>query len=354
MVVISALFENIAMSKSTDKKDLPMTSADQTRNKTWRLSPDLLGFINLDGSFFETNPAWQTVLGWSEEEIRSKTFVDFLHPDDIERTLALFEHMKQGGSALHFENRYQCKDGSYRWLSWVAVQEGDVFFCSARDITNNKEQLNMLKTAQDALKASEQRLRLALDIAGIGIWEWDMVSDKVAWDQRQFELFGLPKVEGNIPLSATTDVIHPDDREMLNETAKKVFEGGESALSEFRVIHPDGSIRWLLGRSNIIEFDETEKTRLLVGVNMDITEAKETELALRQSTNDLALVNIKKDKRTESLIAANKELEFQSIEKDKRSDELFLANIEKDRRADAPYSCQPKFSYSYQAACGSA
>jgi hypothetical protein len=63
MVVIGALFENIAMSKGTDKKDLPMTSADQTRNKTWRLSPDLLGFINLDGSFFETNPAWQTVLG---------------------------------------------------------------------------------------------------------------------------------------------------------------------------------------------------------------------------------------------------------------------------------------------------
>jgi PAS domain S-box-containing protein len=241
--------------------------------------------------------------------------------------------MKQGGSALLFENRYQCKDGSYRWLSWVAVQEGDVFFCSAHDITNNKEQLDMLKTAQDALKASEQRLRLALDIAGIGIWEWDMVSDQVAWDQRQFELFGLPKVEGNIPLSATTDVIHPDDREMLTETAKKVFEGGESALSEFRVVHPDGSIRWLLGRSNIIEFDETEKARLLVGVNMDITEAKETELALRQSTNDLALVNTKKDKRTESLIAANKELEFQSIEKDKRSDELFLANVEKDKRA---------------------
>ena len=312
MVVISALFENIAMSKSTDKKDLPMTSADQTRNKTWRLSPDLLGFINLDGSFFETNPAWQTVLGWSEEEIRSKTFVDFLHPDDIERTLALFEHMKQGGSALHFENRYQCKDGSYRWLSWVAVQEGEIFFCSARDITHDKEQSVMLKTYQDALKSSEQRLRLALDLAGIGIWEWDMVSDQVTWDQRQFELFGVPEVKGKIPISATTDVIHPDDREKLNETAKRVFEGGEAARSEFRVVHQDGSIRWLLGCSGIIQIDESLKPRLLVGVNMDITAAKETEIALRKSANELDVANKKKDKRAAELILANQNLVLRS------------------------------------------
>jgi PAS domain S-box-containing protein len=306
-----------------------MTSIDQTTTKMWRLSPDLRGLVNLDG-FFETNPAWQAVLGWSEEEIRSKTFIDFLHPDDIDRTVALFEHMKQGGSALHFENRYQCKDGSYRWLSWVAAQEGDIFFCSARDISHDKEPLNMLKTSQDALKANEQRLRLALDIAGIGIWELDMASDQVAWDQRQFELFGLPEVEGNIPLSASTDVIHPDDREQLNETAKKVFEGGKAARSEFRVVHPDGSIRWLLGCSSIIESDESLRPGLLVGVNMDITAVKETEIALRKSRDELDLANKEKDKRAENLVAANKELEFQSAEKGKRAEELLRANIEKE------------------------
>jgi PAS domain S-box-containing protein len=285
----------------------------------WRLSPDLLGFVNLDGFFFETNPAWQTVLGWSEDEIRSKTFIDFLHPDDIDRSVAIFEHLKRGGSALHFENRFQCKDGLYRWQSWVSVQDGDIFFCSARDITQDKEQLNILKTYQDALKANEQRLRLALDIAGIGVWEWDMVSDQVAWDQRQFELFGLPEVEGNIPLSASTDVIHPDDREQLNETAKKVFGGGDAARSEFRVVHPDGSIRWLLGCSSIIESDESSKPGLLVGVNMDITAVKETEISLRKSRDELDLANKEKDKRADELILAN-------IEKDKRADELTLAN----------------------------
>jgi PAS domain-containing protein len=139
------------------------------------------------------------VLGWSEDEIRSKTFVDFLHPDDVDRSVAILDHMKRDGSALNFENRFQCKDGSYSWQSWIGIKEGYIFFCSARDISHDKEQLNMLKASQDALKASEQRLRLALDIAGIGVWEWDMVSNQIVWDQRQSELFGLPEVGGNIP-----------------------------------------------------------------------------------------------------------------------------------------------------------
>jgi PAS domain S-box-containing protein len=286
-----------------------MSSVDQTRTKTWRLSPDLLGFVNFDGVFFETNPAWQTVLGWSEDEIRSKTFINFLHPEDIDRTVALFEHMNQGGSAIHFENRYQCKDGSYRWLSWVAVQEGDIFFCSARDISHDKEQLNMLKASQDALKESEKRLRLALGIGGIGVWEWDMISDQIAWDQRQSELFGRPEVRGNVPTSTVLDIMHPDDRERIHKYAiKMAFEGGEAARSEFRVVHPDGSIRWLLAFSGSIKSDESSKPGLLVGVNMDITAVKETEIALRKSRDELDFANKEKDRRAEELTLANRNL----------------------------------------------
>jgi PAS domain S-box-containing protein len=285
-----------------------MTSVGQTRTKTWRLSPDLLCFINLDGLFFDTNPAWQAVLGWSEDEIRSKTFTDFFYADDIDRTVALFEHMKQGGSTLHFENRCQCKDGSYRWLSWVAVQEGDVFFCSARDITHNKKQAGMLKTHQDALKASEKRLRLALDIGGIGIWEWDVMNDQIKWDKRQFKLYGIPEVEGTIPLSTVFDVIHPDDVKKLKEAAKRVVETGEIEPHEFRVVHSDGAIRWLLASSSIFRTDEDLKSKLLVGVSVDITAAKEAELALRKSRYDLASGNKEKDKRADELTLANRTL----------------------------------------------
>ncbi|MFZ5964625.1 PAS domain-containing sensor histidine kinase [Thalassococcus sp. BH17M4-6] len=133
-----------------------MTSHGNTHSLTWRVSPDLLGIVNQDGVFIETNPAWQTVLGWSEDEIRSMVFTDFLHPDDMERTIALFGTMKKGEPALHFENQYRCKDGSYRWLSWVAVPEGDIFVCSARDVTRDKAQARALQSSEDEALLREQ------------------------------------------------------------------------------------------------------------------------------------------------------------------------------------------------------
>jgi PAS domain S-box-containing protein len=142
-----------------------ITPLDLTKSQTWRLSPELLGFINFDGVFFKTNPAWQTVLGWSEDEISSKTFLDYLHPDDVDRVVAKFDHMKQGDSALNFESRFQCKDGSYRWLSWVSVQEGDIFFCSARDITHAIEQTAMLNATRDELLlANKEKDKRANDL----------------------------------------------------------------------------------------------------------------------------------------------------------------------------------------------
>ena len=85
-------------------------------------------------------------------------------------------------------------------------------------------------TVQETLLSREQRLRTALDKAGIGIWEWDMISDQVTWDDQQFELFGLPKTAETVALTSITDVIHPDDREQLAETAKAVLEGGATSL----------------------------------------------------------------------------------------------------------------------------
>ena len=133
-----------------------MTSPANPQSLTWKVSPDLLGIVNQHGKFVETNPAWQTLLGWSESEIRSMVFSDFLHPDDVDRTLDLFANLKKGEPALYFENRYRCTDGTYRWLSWVAVPEGDVFVCSARDITQDKAHARALKSSEDEALLREQ------------------------------------------------------------------------------------------------------------------------------------------------------------------------------------------------------
>ncbi len=104
----------------------------------WRVTPDLLGVLSKDGVFIQTNPAWQTTLGWSPAEMASKEFFYFMHPQDIPAAADAFAKIKTGKPVLNFENRYRHKDGGYRWLSWNAAPDESAFFCSARDVTEAK------------------------------------------------------------------------------------------------------------------------------------------------------------------------------------------------------------------------
>jgi len=130
--------------------DMERLLAERTHafGRTWIVSPDLLGVLNLDGYFEHSNPAWQTTLGWSEEEVRSTRFLDLIHPDDLVRTQAAWVAANQGQPALRFENRYRHKLGGWRWLSWVAVPEGNKVYCSARDISVEKKRETELLQAQ--------------------------------------------------------------------------------------------------------------------------------------------------------------------------------------------------------------
>jgi hypothetical protein len=128
----------------------------QARSLTWQLSPDLLGALNANGHFETSNPAWQTILGWSEEEVSSMSIFELLHPDDVEHTRAGFELTLIGQPAIRFENRYRCKDGGYRWISWVGIQEDNFVYCTGRDITAEKAAEVELAVAQEALRQSQK------------------------------------------------------------------------------------------------------------------------------------------------------------------------------------------------------
>lgn len=114
---------------------------DETdRDRLFRMSLDLLCVAGLDGYFRQVNPAWTRVLGWSREELLSRPVIDFVHPEDRERTLESRRQLAQTGRLSGFENRYQCKDGTYRWLSWqTSVAPGQpTVFGVARDVTERR------------------------------------------------------------------------------------------------------------------------------------------------------------------------------------------------------------------------
>jgi PAS domain S-box-containing protein len=126
------------------------------RGLTWQVSPDLLSVMTSDGHFETTNPAWRLTLGWSDDELSGLTFTDLLHPDDVARSQAALNALSSNHPMLNLETRYRHKEGSYRWLSWVAVPESGKLYCSARDITTEKQQAEALRTAEEALRQSHK------------------------------------------------------------------------------------------------------------------------------------------------------------------------------------------------------
>jgi len=106
------------------------------------LSLNLLCIAGTDGYFKHVNPAWETTFGYTKEEVLSRPYLEFVHPDDREATMAEATKIASGSSTLSFENRYRSKDGSYRWLLWSAVArpERGLIYCIAADVTEQKRE----------------------------------------------------------------------------------------------------------------------------------------------------------------------------------------------------------------------
>ena len=125
-------------------------------SRLWEVSIDLLGILGADGNFETTNPAWGRSLGWTPEAIRDTSIFELIHPDDAGKVRAGLRDVADGEPVLHFESRFRRTDGDYRWLSWVAVSDADKFYCSARDVTQEREARTELAAALDALRQSQK------------------------------------------------------------------------------------------------------------------------------------------------------------------------------------------------------
>ncbi len=135
-------------------------------------SVDLLCVCGFDGKFKRLNPAWQSALGWTLAELTARPFLDFVHPDDRPATIAEFEKLLFGEPTIEFENRYQCKDGSCKWLQWTArsLPGGRAIYAIARDVTRQKrleeEILGILDGERERI-GSELHDAICQELAGV-------------------------------------------------------------------------------------------------------------------------------------------------------------------------------------------
>ncbi|MFN6469275.1 MAG: EAL domain-containing protein [Nostoc sp. SerVER01] len=160
---------------------------------------------------------------------------------------------------------------------------------TAQDVTERQAALNERKQAEEELRRSETLLATAQKIAHLGSWEWDLESQTQIWSVETFRIFGLNPTQSAPTQAAFLQMLHPEDRSVLQRHLLKAIANGTPFNLEYRIVRPDGSLRYLESRAEVA-YDTQGKTIRLYGAILDITERKESELEITKSRDLLKAI----------------------------------------------------------------
>ncbi|MFA5328731.1 MAG: PAS domain S-box protein [Prolixibacteraceae bacterium] len=283
--------------------------------------------------FKRANPAFCTIIGYSETELLKFTFRDISHPDDLANDLTgIKKLMNKEISVYKTEKRYIRKDGQVIWgsLTVAATYDSEGQFLYNLGII---EDITHRKKAEKELKRLNDRISTATSSSLLGIWEWDMVNNQLVWDDQMYILYGLKIGDSPGAYENWLKGVHPDDRDFTNQIIQQAIRGEIEYNTEFRVVWPNGSVHWLKAAGQVF-FDENNESIRMVGVNFDITERKNAEEALKISEEqyrnifESAIIGIYRTTPDGKIIMANstliKLLGFESFE------EMAQRNLEKE------------------------
>lgn len=288
MKKISSKLESKVGSVSTN---LENNSSDLVKNIFFRLSPDLFCVASAEGYFTELNPAWESLLGYTTEELMSKPFIEFLHPDDIGVTEQEFAEELAGKAVLKFINRYRCKDGNYKWLEWHGLKsdESDVVYAVARDITGRmqiEEKLLEQESIHLAITTSARDAIILLDHYG-NITFWNDASTTML-GYTKAEVLGKNLHELVVPERFIDN--HHKAFHHFKSTGKGAAIGNTRELS---AVHKNG--REIPVELSLSAINSKDKW-FSVGIMRDISDRKLSEGALKESEARLRELNSTKDK----------------------------------------------------------
>ncbi|MBI0583146.1 MAG: PAS domain S-box protein [Methanomassiliicoccus sp.] len=247
-------------------------------DRFFELSLDMLCIAGFDGFYRRLNRSWEKVLGWTREELMSRPFLEFVHPEDRKGTKEAAEKHLDGRNVMMFENRYMCKDGTYRWISWTAysIVEESLIYAIARDVTGSK-------VTEEALRASELKYRKLLEVATEGILVVDR-SAAITYANERF-LNMLDREAGEVIGQPLTSFIDHQDVPLLLSHLERRMKGEEEQY-DIRFVRRDGRrILTMLSAAPI--FDEQRHYSGSMSLVTDVTEKRGMERALMEEKERL-------------------------------------------------------------------
>jgi diguanylate cyclase (GGDEF)-like protein/PAS domain S-box-containing protein len=256
-----------------------LASAEDERDRFFTMALDLLCIAGPDGYFRRVNPAFD-VFGYAPGEMTSRPFLDFVHPDDVPATLAEVQKLGKGIPTIHFENRYRCKDGSYRWLLWSASPDRNgLIFCAAHDVTEQK-------AAAQQLRDGEERFRLmTTGVIDYAIFMLDPAGQITTWNEGAQRLKGYRADE---IIGQHFSRFYPPEEIRAGTPARQLevaaAEGRFEDLGSWRV-RKDGSRFWASVVITAMR-DENGKLYGFSKITRDITERHDNLETIRQSQRD--------------------------------------------------------------------
>ena len=248
--------------------------AEYERDRIFDLSPDMICAAGFDGYFKQVNPAWEKTLGFTEKELISRPFIDFVHPDDRESTSKIAQELARGGtSTVGFENRYICKDGSYRWLSWKSIFEpkNDKIYAIARDITDHKKAEEEVRKNRELL---EDFLMSANDMIQVVGAKGELVFVNQAWK----DVLGYEDEE--IPGLTIMDILARETKKHCLDMFEEIKKG--KSFSNVEVVFETKERKKIFVEGNINGRFEEGKFVSTRGIFRDVTQKRKQEEKIRQ------------------------------------------------------------------------
>jgi len=258
-------------------------------------APDAYIVTNHSGKILAANQMAEVLLKTSPEKLLNQQLTGLIAKQDVETYVKHQYELFNFGQTQSFEIQLQLRDQTIipvaiRVTTLSDNDGGQTFLWLIRDITQQKQVEAQLRNLSD-------RLSLAVKSGGFGIWEWDVVQNRLIWDERMYELYGVQPSDAAEAYQTWAKGLHPDDREQAETVIQQALRGEREFKPEFRVVHPDGSIRYIKAYS-LLQRNETGEPQRMVGVNFDITNSKQAEEQLRRINERLTLTNAELDRAT--------------------------------------------------------